>query len=30
MNKDSKGLLMGIFWGFSIVVIIYIVYKLVT
>ena len=29
MKKDLQGLLMGIFWGFMIVAIIYIVYKLV-
>ena len=29
MKKDLQGLLMGTFWGFMIVAIIYIVYKLV-
>jgi len=30
MKKDLQGLLMSTFWGFMIVAIIYIVYKLVT
>jgi len=30
MNKDSKALMGSIFLGFSIVIIIYIVYKLLT